>query len=268
MTFRGMIPWLLAFFLFTQAMGLLVAKALLELNVSAFEEPGDVSNAFVLFFYILGVTAVLLILLRIPWLLRIVVKTLEFLAIFAASALVFSIFLPDIPSILLAIVLPVLRFKYPRCFIIRNLAASFAVAGAGGLLGVSMGFIPALLLLVILSLYDFLSVFVTGHMVRLAKALSSYKTTFTYAFPTEVHTFELGTGDVAIPLVFSASLLVYVGPVASVLSVIGGFFGVLLNLLYLRRHLGIVLPALPAISALSLLFVLPYLLLCCPPVFL
>jgi len=51
----------------------------------------------------------------------------------------------------------------------QNIAAMISGAGVGALLGASFGIVPSLLFLIILCVYDFVSVFITKHMITLAK---------------------------------------------------------------------------------------------------
>jgi len=58
------------------------------------------------------------------------------------------------------------KYKRPN---LRNLTAMIASVGVGLVLGVSFGFVLALLFMIILAAYDFIAVFITKHMVTLAK---------------------------------------------------------------------------------------------------
>ncbi len=69
-------------------------------------------------------------------------------------------------AIALSIALVVAKYKRPK---LRNLTAMIASVGVGLVLGVSFGFIVALIFMVILAAYDFIAVFITKHMVTLAK---------------------------------------------------------------------------------------------------
>ena len=112
---------------------------------------------------------------------------------------------------LLALILPlaivIARFVFRKNIWLRNLASILAAAGAGPLIGYNFGIIPVALFLVILAGYDIIAVFYTKHMVTLAKSITKKNLAFTFALPTTDHQFELGTGDMVIPLVFAVSVL-------------------------------------------------------------
>ena len=127
---------------------------------------------------------------------------------------------------------------------LRNTTAIIASVGVGVVLGVSFGFIVALIFMAIIAVYDFIAVFITKHMVTMAQAMSSRNLAFLIgvneieAIPksefssSQVREFnketkgkltgtvkklymqgllpvaariELGTGDLAIPLMVAVS---------------------------------------------------------------
>ncbi len=111
----------------------------------------------------------------------------------------------------------------------------------------------------ILSVYDVVSVFVTKHMVQMAKAITEKPTAFTIAAPhrfkkakyipqkgakKKVHVFQLGLGDVIIPLMFSVSILNNFTIFHSVITMIGSMIGLLFLTFYITRKPQ-ALPALP-----------------------
>ena len=69
-------------------------------------------------------------------------------------------------AIVFALALVFAKYKRPN---LRNLTAMIASVGVGLVLGVSFGFVLALLFMIILAAYDFIAVFITKHMVTLAK---------------------------------------------------------------------------------------------------
>jgi presenilin-like A22 family membrane protease len=124
----------------------------------------------------------------------------------------------------------------------------------GALLGVSIGVLPVIVFLILLAAYDYIAVFKTKHMVTMAKAVAKKNLSFTFALPTQKHQFELGTGDLVMPLVFSVSVLNdslargLIWPVATLPSIIillAAFLGLAFTLDYGSKNVGKALPALP-----------------------
>ncbi|MFH1224601.1 MAG: presenilin family intramembrane aspartyl protease [Candidatus Diapherotrites archaeon] len=266
-TRRGLFLQLIALFLITQALGLWTANTLIKEEVRATIAPGkgpeEVENSAWLFGYILGFTAILLVAIKYlrERLLYILLKAFESLAIFGTSTLVFASFFNNLLVVLPAAGLVALRNIYSKNLMLRNVTSVLATAGAGALLGVSLGILPVLVFLILLALYDFIAVFKTKHMVTLAKAVTKKNLSFTYAMPTPEHTFELGTGDMVMPLMFAVSVmaagknamafpLFLVGPV---LILLASLTGLLWTIDYCSRKEGRVLPALPPQTVLMVL---------------
>ena len=238
---------LAAVFIATQLIGLTVAGVLIQENIKATivtENPEDIVNAIALIAYILVFTAFLLVFIRF-FKGRALFKLLEALAIFSTSFIVFAVFVPDV-AFMLAVLLVALRNSAADNILARNFSAIIAIAGAGAVIGVSIGVIPALVFIALLSLYDIIAVFKTKHMVTMAKSITKRNLAFTVAFPTKEHRFELGTGDLVIPLVFAVAVLNATKEYALPALILGGsLIGLLLTVNYSAKHVGKALPALP-----------------------
>jgi presenilin-like A22 family membrane protease len=221
------------------------------------ENPDDPINAVALIVGILVFTAILLLFMKFfkgAGLFRV----LEIFVLFSATVIAASAFLPEL-AFMFAVQLVALKLLFPKNIFFRNVAAIVAVAGVGALIGVSLGVVPVLIFLILLSVYDFIAVFKTKHMVRLAKGISGRNLAFTVALPSKKHQFELGTGDLVMPLVFAVSVMKtsqplgfpgFVVPAAMVL--VASFIGLLLTINYVRTRIGKALPALPPQAALMI----------------
>ncbi len=179
----------------------------------------------------------------------------------------------------LALVVAKNRWQY-----LRNSVAIIASIGVGVVLGISFGFAVSLLFMAIIAVYDFIAVFITKHMVTMAKAMSSRNLAFLIgvneieAIPkseftsSQVKEFEkeakgqlkgtakrlymqgmlpiaarveLGTGDLAIPLMVAVSAYSLNLNFTLSFFVIGGaVFGLILTTFILRRYKR-ALPAIP-----------------------
>ncbi|MDO8428790.1 MAG: presenilin family intramembrane aspartyl protease [Candidatus Diapherotrites archaeon] len=199
---------LITIFLITQILGIFVSLNLIqtELKVELVNEnANDVSNSLFLFAQILIMTGVMLLgikLFKKGFFLRI----LEGLAILFSSYLVFWTIIPDLAFMFSVLLLGLKNFMQDN-FFVKNIVSILAVTGVGSLLGVSLGIIPVIVFLVLLAVYDLIAVFVTKHMLVLAKPVIEKNLAFTVTMPTKEHAYQLGTGDLVIPLVFASSLL-------------------------------------------------------------
>jgi presenilin-like A22 family membrane protease len=161
---------------------------------------------------------------------------------------------------LFALALTVWKFLRPT-ITSQNVAAIFSGSGVGALLGMSLGIAPCIIFMMILSVYDFVSVFITKHMVSMAKAITERPMAFTIAAPHEfkkakyvptknakqkVHIFQLGLGDIIIPLMFSVSIMNRFTIFNSIAAVIGSIIAlIVLTMIITRKPMA--LPALPFI---------------------
>jgi presenilin-like A22 family membrane protease len=208
-------------------------------------------------------------------------RLLEVYIVFVGSMMVWQFVLLDIfnatpvmisQSLYLSIVFLIsgltvfARFVRPS-FNVRNITLALAIAGAGGALGSFVGFIPALVLVLALGTYDVIAVFKTKHMVKLADKSRLRKMPVMFetsskgiktgtrkgSKPGEQDVLGLGTGDIAIPLIFFVAILRTFSswvPVAG--AVLGEMFGLGRPIYYVTQVKRIALPALPPIISFSI----------------
>jgi len=137
------------------------------------------------------------------------------------------------------------RITYGNKDIIQNLSTLFIVGVTIAIVAAGLSPVVTLLLLVILVVYDYISVFVTKHMVTLAKAVAGPGAKVGHG---EKHL--LGAGDVAIPGMFAISLA-RVSLLASLMASVGAVLGLLFTT-WLAKRWKRVLPALPSIGFVEL----------------
>jgi presenilin-like A22 family membrane protease len=114
-------------------------------------------------------------------------KALEAFVIFFASFIVFTVvigyFAPSntpalieiIAAIILSILLVILKQRRPNT---RNTVAIIASVGVGLILGLDFPFTIAFAFMAIIAVYDYIAVFITKHMLSLAKAVSENNLAF------------------------------------------------------------------------------------------
>lgn len=258
-------------FLLTQILGLYVGNEYINLIKAgelepAFENPENVENSFLLIFYMLLVTGVVIIMIKYK---KALLKAVEAVAVFFASMVTFDFLFPFaiffIPvSIILSSILTAWKMLRPSV-LNQNLALVFSITGAGAIIGASLGVFPVLIFISLISVYDFISVFLTKHMVYIAKEITKTPTAFTAAFPykfekpkkiifkgkkvtKKFHVFQLGGGDIAIPLIFSISALRTYGLIQAIFSIIGSLISLCFLVYFVTKRPGTALPAIPWIS--------------------
>ncbi|MCX6772212.1 MAG: presenilin family intramembrane aspartyl protease [Candidatus Micrarchaeota archaeon] len=149
----------------------------------------------------------------------------------------------------------------------KNAAAIISSAGVAALFGFSLGFLPAVVFIVMLSLYDYIAVFKTKHMITMARELSTRQLSFAVTaksapkrMPTEPEPayvqranregerLDLGTGDLSVPAMISVSAY-SLGPNGMIYA-IAVAIGSTLSLYALLKFVSkerVFLPALPPI---------------------
>jgi len=216
----------------------------------------DPMNAiFFLSYIIAGAVGMIIVIrfLKLPMIFRI----LEFFLIAGASSIVFyavlrfsfGFELSMIIGILLGLLLSVAKYFRP---FLKNFAVILATAGVGVVFGVSLGLVPLIIFLILLSIYDYSAVFFTKHMVELANYVVKKDLAFTITAREMLpgrkeRRIDLGTGDLIAPVMLEVSTLTF-NPVATVFVFIGSVvaMAVFLSLVWKKK---VVLPALPPIVA-------------------
>ncbi len=313
--------YIIAMFMFVQFFGLLLGIALF--NGEVLPIPSQQSQSFfstplnLLFYvaYIIIVSLILILLFRI-YKGRKLFIAFEAVVIFIASMIVFMVIFGLINdstiltvygtpittnfsiAVIAALVLIYLKNRKPQ---LRNVAAIIASVGVGLILGISFPFYIALLFMGLIAIYDFVAVFITKHMLALARVAEDNNLALLIgvneveALPARsldreyveeyrknrgklrngkefnnmlgnslvpiAARVELGTGDLAIPLMVAISAY-SPGPnfVLSFFVIFGAIAGLLLTMFILRKYKR-ALPAIPPLFFGIIVFVLLYVLL-------
>lgn len=189
------------------------------------------------------------------------------LAIFAGSQTVFSlIFNETIFSTLAAILLAAAVLKIKKVFL-HNIGIILALAGIGAVLGLSLAPISAVLLLLILSFYDIVAVYKTGHMVRLAENMIKSRAIFGLVIPQKFQNWAksldqvrpggefmiLGSGDAVMPLILIASVIRSLGLAGGLIVFLFSLLGLFLTYyLFITQKTRRPMAALPPIAVASI----------------
>ena len=223
----------------------------------AFEDPESVANPFIFLAMILGFTIVLLVLIKYA-LKKLIAAIIglsiffTFCFVFAAivyaavnvtasgtgawwedlvpAVLVYSTTASTITATVLVLVLAALAtlllYKFPEWYVIDILGIVLA-SGIAAIFGASLDILPVVLLLVILAIYDAISVYKTKHMITLAEGVMDLKTPILFVIPKkrdysfikegigkisdggERSAFIIGMGDLIMPSILVVSAAVF-----------------------------------------------------------
>ncbi len=162
-------------------------------------------------------------------------------------------------------------FLFIKNVLVHNVGIIFAVAGIGSLLGLAISPQTALIIMIVLSFYDIIAVYVTKHMVKMAKTMIESGATFGFIIPSQMSGFFshkqeaqaqvgvggqfmiLGSGDIGLPVVLVSSVVGYsVGDamIVSIFSLIGLF---ITHLIFVNQHERKPMAALPPIATMSVI---------------
>lgn len=215
------------------------------------------ANALLFIGYILFGALLMIVLMRKFKFTPLVFILMEFMLIATSSSIVFYALLRNVLgygestglAIAIALAFAAAKSRFPQ---LKNAAAVLATAGVGVIFGISLGLVPLIMFLILLSVYDFLSVFATKHMVEMADFIIKRDLAFTVtarappAKPgAKEQRIDLGTGDMIAPIMLEVSAW-SLSPVASALVFAGAVvsLGLFLTLVWKKK---MVLPALPPI---------------------
>ena len=171
---------MLFFVIAVQLLALAVTPAISAGESRVFQDPASASNPVVYMLLILAFTAFLLLAmkLKIGW----VVGGFIQLSIAASIYYLLAAFMsPPLALLPTAGVLLLLHY-YPEWYVIDAFGI-VVCAGISSLFGISMTVLPTILLLLILAVYDAISVYKTRHMVSLAEGVIKMKAPLLFVVP-------------------------------------------------------------------------------------
>lgn len=151
--------------------------------------------------------------------------------------------------------------------LIHNICIIIGIAGTGAMLGLRMRPETMVLLLIFFSIYDFIAVYKTKHMVKMAKEMIEHRAILALIIPGKTSDFRgklkqvkaggkfmvLGGGDIAFPLLFCVSLVpksVSSSLIVAGFSLVGLFFS---YFVFTRQKVKKPIPALPPIAIFSII---------------
>ncbi|OPY48587.1 MAG: Signal peptide peptidase [Methanosaeta sp. PtaU1.Bin112] len=171
---------MLLFIIAVQLLAIAITPAISATDNRVFADPSSTSNPFVYMLLILAFTALLLLAIKKKknWIVNGFIQLSIATSIYYLMGAFVSPLLALLPT---AGSLVLLRY-YPEWYII-DLFGIAVCAGISSLFGVSMTILPALLLLIILAVYDALSVYKTRHMVSLAEGVIKIKAPLLFVVP-------------------------------------------------------------------------------------
>jgi presenilin-like A22 family membrane protease len=202
-------------------------------GITAFEDPASLANPFIFIVILLVFTGFLLLLIKYN--LKKVIAAIIGLSIFLTFVYIFTALVyvvtgdPNLALFLiltLSILATALLYKYPEWYVIDGLGILIA-AGVAAIFGSSLEYYLVVVLLVLLAVYDAISVYKTKHMITLAEGVIDLKTPILFVIPKrrdysfirdgigklddggERAAFIIGMGDLIMPSILVVSANVF-----------------------------------------------------------
>jgi len=212
---------------------ILISLPVQAAGITAFEDPTSLENPFIFILILLVFTGFLLILIKYKWVkvMSAVIGLSIFLTfgyIFAAlvSAVLGDTAIATVVILVLSVIAMILLYKYPEWYIVDGLGILIG-AGVASIFGVSLDILPVIILLILLAVYDAISVYKTKHMITLAEGVIDLKTPILFVIPKrrdysfirdgigkldeggERAAFIIGMGDMIMPSILVVSANVF-----------------------------------------------------------
>jgi presenilin-like A22 family membrane protease len=235
MDIKRVIPFLvMPFLLLAVEIGsIMISLPVQAAGITAFEDPTSLANPFIFIAILLVFTGFLLLLIKYGkkgWIAAIIAISIFLTFVYIFSALVNVVTAdPNLAAalvIILSILAIVLLYKYPEWYVIDGLGILIA-AGVAAIFGSSLEYYLVIVLLVLLAIYDAISVYKTKHMITLAEGVIDLKTPILFVIPKrrdysfikegigklddggERAAFIIGMGDMIMPSILVVSANVF-----------------------------------------------------------
>jgi presenilin-like A22 family membrane protease len=245
---------------------LLLTLPMQSAGITAFEDPESVANPFIFIIILLVFTGFLLLLLKFKWkklIGAIIGLSILFTFIYIFAGITGYFLGLTVAALLITLVLSIaataLLYLYPEWYVIDTLGILIA-AGAASIFGISLSIVPVIILLVILMVYDAISVYKTRHMITLAEGVVDMKSPILFIVPKkrgysyrkegianiegggERAAYIIGMGDLIMPsiLVVSANVFLDTAKIGFITlpalgAMIGSVIGLSLLLMVVRK---------------------------------
>lgn len=267
---RGRHPifWMLLLFLAVQLLAMFLST-FYPSDYGAFEDQNDPINPLLYVVVLILMTGLILLMIKLG--LQMVIKGIFLFAVAVTSVFVFLPlvyqFVPDadvasLISLGLGACLAAALVIKPEWYVV-DLAGFVVGVGAAVVLGISLGILPVLILLIVLAIYDAISVYKTRHMLALADGVVPLRLPVIFVVPKEEgfsldsmqqsgpvteQTAEergamlMGVGDAVIPAILTVSALLSLPESsalfanANLLVALGALLGAIIGFFALMRY--------------------------------
>ncbi len=218
------------FLLLVQIISVMLAQPMIDEGMQFTEDPDSVWNTIYYIGLILGFTGVILYAFKknIKWMIHGFILFSVGATLYYVFLAIFAIFMDETASIILtlalSLALTVLLYLFPEWYVI-DIIGILIGAGVTAIIGISFGVMPTLILLILLAVYDAISVYQTKHMLALAEGVMDMKVPILFVIPNHLNfsfreykyekdakreAFFMGLGDAIMPTILVVSANVFI----------------------------------------------------------
>ncbi|MEK6985967.1 MAG: presenilin family intramembrane aspartyl protease PSH [Candidatus Thermoplasmatota archaeon] len=249
---------LLAAFLATFALAALFAAPFKAAGLQVFEDPENPTNSIGYILLLILFTLVILYIAKKgkKWLIQLIILAAVAGTLYYVVQPVLLVELgvdagiANAAGIAVGLLAALALYKHPEWYVIDSVGILVAAASAA-LLGISLGLVPALILLAGLAIYDFIAVYKTKHMLSLADTVIELRLPvllvipkrLPYRFRAEASKFKeakpenrgereamfMGLGDLVMPTILVVSALQFAEPGWGAVPALGAVVGTLVG---------------------------------------
>jgi len=190
------------------------------------------------------------------------------LVVFSGTQIVAGSFLSQ-PNDLWVALFVVLVFIMTRNVLAHNVGIILGIAGIGSILGLSILPKTVVIIMIVLSFYDIIAVYITKHMVSMVKNMMEAGAIFGFIIPSEIKGLFsnkqevqaqigdkfmiLGSGDVGLPVVLVSSMVRYSVAGAIVVAIFSLLGLLATHLIFVNQKERKPMAALPPIATMSII---------------
>ena len=218
------------FLLLVQIISVMLAQPMIDAGFQFTEDPDSIWNTIYYIGLILGFTGVILYAFKknIKWMIHGFILFSVGATLYYVFLATFAIFMNETASIILtlalSLALTVLLYLFPEWYVI-DIIGILIGAGVTAIIGISFGVMPTLILLILLAVYDAISVYQTKHMLALAEGVMDMKVPILFVIPNHLNfsfrdykyekdakreAFFMGLGDAVMPTILVVSANVFI----------------------------------------------------------
>lgn len=255
----------IAWFAAAQFLGIFLIDKVSRL-LAEIEQPAGEIKLSEFFIYFLIITIIVVFIPRRSRISAFLMRSFFIFVLFYGANLFLSLFINSESAFFFAAALVVARFVFPLIFL-HNVAFLLSIVAFSSFFSLQLSQTAIVILLAILAVYDVVAVYLTGHMVKMAKSMIESKVIFGFIIPEKIkYNFLgvekakpgegivfLGGGDIGLPLLLVANAAhtdIVQGAILAIFAILGMAFS---YWLFISQKFRKPMPALPPISMMTII---------------